>query len=67
MRCRADFVLLKIKVPDCKLWRIREELQIAITTWTERTYHRRRQLPLLNRLTLTEYETIINPTVSLAA
>lgn len=67
MRRRAAFVLLKKEVPDRTLRRIREELQIAITTWTNRTYHRRRRLPRLSRLTPIEYATIIHPTVSLAA
>lgn len=45
-------------------WRTREELRIAIITWIERTYRRRRQQARLGRLTLIEYEAIMNPTVS---
>lgn len=31
---------------------------LAIVTWIERTYHRRRRQTSLGRLTLVEYETI---------
>jgi len=48
-------------------WRTRDELRIAIITWIERTYHRRRRQARLGRLTPIEYETIMNPTVTLAA
>ncbi|MGP5128606.1 IS3 family transposase, partial [Brachybacterium tyrofermentans] len=47
-------------------WRTRDELRIAIITWIERTYHRRRRQARLGRLTPIEYETIMNP-VALAA
>ena len=43
------------------------ELRIGITTWIERTYHRRRRQARLGRLTPIEYETIMNPAVSLVA
>src|SRR5690606_7153553 len=61
------FALLQKNVLDRKRWRIREELRIAIITWIERTYHRHRRQARLGRLTPIEYETIMNPTVSLAA
>ena len=61
------FALLQKNVLDRKRWRTREELRIAIITWIERTYHRRRRQARLGRLTPIEYETILNPTVSLAA
>ncbi|MGP5695092.1 IS3 family transposase [Brachybacterium alimentarium] len=61
------FALLQKNVLDRKRWRTREELRIAIITWIERTYHRRRRQARLGRLTPIEYETIINPAVSLAA
>lgn len=47
--------------------RTREELRIATITWIERTYHRRRRQARLGRLTPIEYETIMNPSVDLAA
>ena len=37
------FALLQKNVLDRKRWRTREELRIAIITWIERTYHRRRR------------------------
>ncbi|WP_260853672.1 IS3 family transposase [Kocuria palustris] len=61
------FALLQKNVLDRKRWRTREELRIAIITWIERTYHRRRRQARLGRLTPIEYETMMNPTVSLAA
>ena len=61
------FVLLQENVLDRKRWRTRDELRIAIVTWIERKYHRRRRQARLGRLTPIEYETIMNPAVSLAA
>ncbi|MFC5273726.1 IS3 family transposase [Brachybacterium sacelli] len=61
------FALLQKNVLDRKRWQTREELRTAIITWIERTYHRRRRQARLGRLTPIEYETIMNPTVSLAA
>ena len=61
------FALLQKNVLDRKRWRTRDELRIAIITWIERTYHRRRRQARLGRLTPIEYETIMNPAVDLAA
>ena len=61
------FALLQKNVLDRKRWRTRDELRIAIVTWIERKYHRRRRQARLGRLTPIEYETIMNPAVSLAA
>lgn len=61
------FALLQKNVLDRKRWRTREEFRIAIITWIERTYHRRRRQARLGRLTPIGYETIMNPAVSLAA
>ncbi|UEJ82797.1 IS3 family transposase [Brachybacterium halotolerans subsp. kimchii] len=61
------FALLQKNVLDRQRWRNREELRIAIITWIERTYHRRRRQARLGRLTPIEYETIMNPTATLAA
>jgi len=61
------FALLQKNVLDRKRWRTRDELRIAIATWIERKYHRRRRQARLGRLTPIEYETIMNPAVSLAA
>ncbi|AWH93090.1 hypothetical protein A6035_13935 [Dietzia lutea] len=40
-------------------WATREEFQIAIATWVERAYHRRRRQAALRRLTSIELETIM--------
>ncbi len=55
------FALLQNNVLDRRSWATRQELRIAIVTWIERTYHRRRRQDALGRLTPIEYETI-NPT-----
>ncbi|MFI5784965.1 hypothetical protein [Streptomyces sp. NPDC051640] len=45
----------------------REELRIAIVTWIERTYHRRRREASLGRLTPIEFETVmITPALQVA-
>ena len=45
------FSLLQKNVLDRRRWDTREELRIAIVTWIERTYHRRRRQAGLGRLT----------------
>ena len=61
------FSLLQKNVLDRRSWATREELRIAIVTWIERTYHRRRRQAALGRLTPVEFETIMNTTAALAA
>lgn len=61
------FSLLQNNVLDTRRWATREELRLAIVTWIERTYHRRRRQRRLGRLTPIEYETIMKPAVDLAA
>ena len=61
------FALLQKNVLDRKKWATRQDLRIAIVTWIERTYHRRRRQDALGRLTPVEYETINTPQVALAA
>lgn len=53
------FSLLQKNVLDRRTWATREELRIAIVTWIERTYHRRRRQAALGRLTPVEYETVM--------
>ena len=53
------FALLQKNVLDRRRWATRDELRIAIVTWIERTYHRRRRQAALGRLTPIEYETIM--------
>jgi len=54
------FSLLQNNVLDRRRWPTREQLRVAIVTWIERTYHRRRRQLTLGRLTPIEYETIMN-------
>ena len=61
------FSLLQKNVLDRRPWRTREQLRIAIVTWIERTYHRRRRQDTLGRLTPVEYEAIMTPTAIQAA
>lgn len=56
---RPFFSLLQKNVLDRRSWSTREELRIAIVTWIERTYHRRRRQAALGRLTPIEYETVM--------
>jgi len=53
------FALLQKNVLDRRTWATRHELRIAIVTWIERTYHRRRRQDRLGRLTPIEFETIM--------
>jgi putative transposase len=61
------FSLLQKNVLDRRHWTTRQELRIAIVTWIERTYHRRRRQDALGRLTPVEYETIAHTLVAQAA
>jgi putative transposase len=61
------FALLQRNVLDRRRWTSRDQLRIAIVTWIERTYNRRRRQVALGRLTPIEYEMINTPTATLAA
>ena len=61
------FSLLQKNILDRRSWRTREELRIAIVTWIERTYHRRRRQDSLGRLTPIEFETIMTTSATQAA
>lgn len=61
------FSLLQNNVLNRRSWATRDDLRIAIITWIERTYHRRRRQARLGRLTPIEFETIMTNTVALAA
>lgn len=61
------FALLQKNVLNTRRWDTREELRIAIVTWVERTYHRRRRQDALGRLTPVEYEAIMTPLNTKAA
>lgn len=56
---QSFFSLLQKNVLNRQHWTTREELRIAIVTWIERTYHRRRRQTTLGRLTPIEFETIM--------
>lgn len=58
------FSLLQNNVLNRQRWDTPHELRLAIITWIERTYHRRRRQA---RLTPIEYETINTPQIALAA
>jgi len=61
------FSLLQKNVLNRRSWATRTELRIAIVTWIERTYHRRRRQVTLGRLTPVEYELIMTtPTAQVA-
>ena len=61
------FALLQKNVLNRRTWTTRQELRIAIVTWIERTYHRRRRQAALGRLTPVEYETIMTTPATQAA
>jgi len=52
------FSLLQKNVLNTRRWSTREELRLAIVTWIEATYHRRRRQRGLGKLTPIEFETI---------
>jgi transposase InsO family protein len=61
------FILLQNNVLNRRSWTTREELRIAIVTWIEKTYHRRRRQAALGRLTPVKYELIMTATATQAA
>jgi transposase InsO family protein len=54
------FSLLQKNVLNRRRWATRAELRLAIVTWIEATYHRRRRQQALGRLTPVEFETLLN-------
>jgi transposase InsO family protein len=61
------FALLQKNVLDRRRWASRQQLRIAIVTWIERTYHRRRRQDTLGRLTPVDFETIMTTATTQAA
>ena len=55
------FALLQKNVLNTRRWTTREQLRLAIVTWIERTYHRRRRQRALGKTTPIEFETIYWP------
>jgi putative transposase len=60
------FALLQKNVLDRRRWDTRDQLRLAIITWIERTYHRRRRQRRLGKLTPVEYEMLFTK-VAIAA
>jgi len=60
------FSLLQNNVLDTRRWDTRNDLRLAIVTWIERTYRRRRQRAL-GKLTPIEFETLYQPATATAA
>jgi putative transposase len=58
------FALLQRNVLDRQRWTTRDDLRLAIITWIEKTYHRRRRQRRLGRLTPVEYETLIHAAIA---
>jgi transposase InsO family protein len=52
------FSLLQKNILDARRWRTREELRLAIVSWIETKYHRKRRQRSLGKLTPIEFETI---------
>ncbi|AXN46384.1 Integrase core domain protein [Mycobacterium marinum] len=61
------FSLLQRNVLDRQRWANRDDLRIALVTWIERTYDRRRRQARLGRLTPIEFEAIMTETANQAA
>ena len=61
------FALLQKNVLNRHTWATRDELRIAIVTWIEATYHRRRRQAAPDRLTPIEFEAIMTTTAQQAA
>ncbi|BBZ48103.1 IS3 family transposase [Mycobacterium parmense] len=60
------FALLQRNVLDRRRWSTRAELRLAIVTWIERTYHRRRRQRALGKLTPVEFELLHTPVATAA-
>jgi putative transposase len=52
------FSLLQKNVLDTQRWETREDLRLAIVTWIETKYNRRRRQRALGKLTPVEFEMI---------
>lgn len=61
------FALLQKNVLDRRTWASRDELRLAIVSWIEGKYHRKRRQRRLGKLTPLEFELIMKPTATLAA
>ena len=64
---QSFFSLLQKNVLNRRAWATRDDLRIAVVTWIQRIYHRRRRQDRLGRLTPIEYEIIVTSPASQAA
>jgi putative transposase len=55
---QSFFALLQKNVLDRQRWSTRADLRLAIVTWIEKAYHRKRRQRRLGRQTPIEFETI---------
>jgi putative transposase len=55
---KSFFALLQKNVLDRQRWTSRHQLRLAVVSWIETTYHRRRRQRRLGKLTPIEFETI---------
>lgn len=53
---QSFFALLQKNVLDRRSWATREELRLAIVSWIEGKYHRKRRQRRLGKLTPVEFE-----------
>ena len=60
------FALLQKNVLDRQRWATRDDLRLAMITWIEKTYHRRRRQRRLGRLTPIEFELLHTPVATAA-
>ena len=58
------FSLLQKNVLDTRRWETREELRLAIVTWIETKYNRRRRQRALGKLAPVEFEMIYTTAVA---
>lgn len=61
------FSLLQKNVLDRKVWNTRQEIRLAIVSWIESRYHRKRRQRRLGKLTPIEFEIVTVESVALAA
>ena len=64
---QSFFALLQKNVLNRRRWTSFEQLRLAIVTWIEGTYHRRRRQARLGRLTPVEFEMVQSTQAATAA
>ena len=61
------FALLQKNVLNRRRWQSFDQLRLAIVSWIERTYHRRRRQARLGKLTPVEFEMVQSVQAAAAA